>query len=444
MTEYRLINGTIVNEGVQIEGDLVIRDDRIIGIGAPCSTHTIDIDCSGCLIIPGLIDDQVHFRQPGLTHKADIAHESRAAIAGGVTSFMEMPNTNPPTLTAKLLEEKYTIAAQESVANYGFYMGASLDNIEDIKRLKIGQAAGVKIFMGASTGNMLVDDEHVLSAIFDYAPTLIATHCENSKRIAQREVQARQQFGENIPFEQHPIIRDRLACIESSKLAMSLAEKYQAPLHILHITTKEECALFTQQPLADKLITAEACIHHLSLSDIEYDELGALMKCNPAIKSTEDRTAIRQALSDGHIDVVATDHAPHTIEEKNHSYFQAPSGLPLLQEHLPLLLELWHDGILTLERLVEVSSHAVAERYKILNRGYLRPDYYADVVVVNPNLPYTVRNHNALSKCGYSPFNQRRLRSQVQHTFVNGALSYTKGTIQPSHTAKRLQFGAQR
>ncbi len=444
MNSYHLRNATIVNENRIIEGDLLIEKGRIKGINQS-STIAKDIDCSGSIVLPGLIDDQVHFREPGLTHKADIYHESQAAVAGGVTSFMEMPNTVPATLNKQKLEEKYAIAQKNSCANYSFYFGASNDNIEDVKNLAVGEAAGVKVFMGSSTGNMLVDEPSVLNAIFANAPTLIATHCENSPRIARREAQWRKQYGEEeVLFSMHPTIRDREACIMSSTLAIELAKKHHAPLHVLHITTAEECALFCEGSIDSKLITAEACVHHLTFCSDDYEKLGGLIKCNPAIKEASDRSAIRQALIDNRIDVVATDHAPHTWEEKQGGYFSVPSGLPLLQETLPLLLELYLDGVISIPQIVEKSSHAVAKRFKIKERGYLREGYWGDVAVVRCDDAYVVENDKAYSKCGWSPFHGRTLRSKVQHTLVNGQLAYSNGNIDSTVRGKRLSFGRQR
>lgn len=435
-------SATLVNEGAQTQADVLIRNGRIEkiapSIDAP-ARHTIDAE--GLTLLPGMIDDQVHFREPGLTHKADIASESRAAIAGGTTTFMEMPNVNPPTVTLEALEAKHARAAEVSWANYSFYLGATNDNIEEIKRLDPKQACGVKIFMGSSTGNMLVDRDEALRQVFTHSPVLIATHCEDTPMIQAREAEYRERHGDNVPFRAHPEIRCREACYKSSSHAVALAKETGAQLHILHITTAEELDLFEPGPVTGKQITSEACTHHLWFcGDEDYDARGSLIKCNPAIKSCADRDAIRQAVIDGRIDVIATDHAPHTLEEKDQPYFKAPAGLPQVQRSLQVLLDLYHQGVFPLELIVEKTSHAVAERFQIRDRGYIREGYWADLVLVDLNRPETDTRDKALYKCGWSPWEGHTFKSIIVGTLVNGELKYWEGTFSDFTPGKRLEF----
>ncbi len=450
MSSLLITNADCVNEGRRFEADLLIRDGRIEAIGADLQSHQADrvLDAQGRLLIPGMIDDQVHFREPGLTHKADFASESRAAVAGGITSFMEMPNSNPPTLTLDLLEAKYARAAEVSRANYAFYLGASNDNLEAIRAVQVGQACGIKVFMGASTGNMLVDDEATLDAIFRDSPLLIATHCEDTPMILANEAEYRARYGEDVPIAAHPLIRSEAACFKSSSFAIALARRHDARLHVLHLTTAKELSQFDPGPVAGKRITAEACVHHLYFDERDYAEKGALIKCNPAIKRSEDREALLKALAEDRIDVVATDHAPHTLEEKAQTYFKAPAGLPLVQDALPSLLEQVHAGRLTLEQVVAKTSHAVAECFAIEERGYLREGYWADLALIDLDAPYSVEREQVIAKCGWSPFEARRFRSQVMTTLVNGAVAFEHGEqgarIDDALRGQRLRFGRQR
>lgn len=442
MSSLLITNADCVNEGRRFETDLLIRDGRIEVIGNDLSGRGTDrvLDAAGKLLIPGMIDDQVHFREPGLTHKADFASESRAAVAGGITSFMEMPNSKPPTLDLEQLEAKHARAAEVSRANYSFYLGASNDNIDAIRAVQVGQSCGVKVFMGASTGNMLVDDEATLEAIFRDSPLLIATHCEDTPTILANEADYRARYGEDVPIEAHPLIRSEAACFKSSSLAVELARRHDARLHVLHLTTAREMQLFAPGPVAGKRITAEACVHHLYFDQGDYAEKGTLIKCNPAIKRPEDREALLAALAEDRIDVVATDHAPHLLEEKAQSYFKAPAGLPLVQHALPSLLEHVHDGRLGLEQVVAKTSHAVAECFGIEERGYLREGYWADLVLVDLDAPYEVERAQVLAKCGWSPFEGRRLRSQIVTTLVNGEVAFADGQVNDSMRGQRLRF----
>ena len=439
-----LKGGTIVNEGKQFIADILIKNGRIERIDSSISVDYSleEINIEGKLILPGCIDDQVHFREPGLTHKADIRHESRAALAGGITSFMEMPNTLPNTLTQKLLEDKYQLASQSSSANYSFFMGASNDNIEEVLKTNDREVCGVKIFMGSSTGNMLVDSEVTLNSLFSRVPpVLIATHCEDEATI-QRNIQlAREQYGENVPIEMHPIIRSAEACYISSSLAVGLAKKHGTRLHILHISTEKEIALFENNiPLEQKLITAEACVHHLWFSEEDYATKGNNIKWNPAVKKASDREAIWKALLEDKIDVVATDHAPHTIEEKKQSYFKAPSGGPLVQHALLAMLEKSREGKISIEKVVEKMAHAPAILFKIEDRGSIREGYFADLVIVNPTKGITVSKDNILSKCGWSPFEGNVFSHSIDKTFVNGNIVYSDGIITDNVIGKRLLF----
>ncbi len=443
MTTLRINNATIVNEGKQITGDILVKDARIAAIGTVPSGVKPDreIDATGLLAIPGLIDDQVHFREPGLTHKADIASESRAAVAGGVTSFMEMPNTSPTSTTIEQLEWKYARAAQSSPANYSFYFGVTNDNIEEMKRVDARTVCGLKIFMGSSTGNMLVDNAEVLDNVFRHAHILVATHCEDTPMIKAAEAIALAKYGEDVPAGLHPHLRNDEACYKSSSLAVELAKRHGTRLHILHITTAKELSLFSDLPLAQKRITAEACVHHLWYSESDYATLAHKIKCNPAIKSAADRDAVRAAVNAGLIDVIATDHAPHTLVEKERTYFKAPAGLPLVQHSLPMLLDLWKDGVFSLETIVRKTSHAVADLYQIKDRGYLREGAFADIVLVNPDAGETVSKANIAYKCGWSPLEGHRFRTKVVATLVNGAVVHENGALAANAPfGRRLEF----
>ncbi|WP_286755225.1 dihydroorotase [Roseivirga sp. UBA838] len=443
MASTLLLNGTLVNEGKIFEADILIANGRIERIGKDLQHVAADqtIDATGLHILPGLIDDQVHFREPGLTHKAEIYTESRAAVAGGITSFMEMPNTVPNTLTQELLQHKYDIAARNSIANYSFFMGASNDNIDEVLKTNPKNVCGVKIFMGSSTGNMLVDNQKTLEHIFSNSPTLIATHCESEEIIRANTAKAREQYGEQVPMHMHPVIRNEEACYASSSAAIALAKKTGARLHILHISTGKETLQFDNSiPLKEKKITAEACVHHLWFTDADYAEKGSLIKWNPAVKTATDREMIRKAVNENRIDVLATDHAPHTLEEKQNSYFSAPSGGPLVQHNLPALLDLYHQGVFSLEKIVEKSAHAVAELFEITNRGYIREGYQADLVVVNLNKAWEVHPSNLLYKCGWSPFEGHQFKASVEKTFVNGHLVYSDGRVIEGTTGERLLF----
>jgi dihydroorotase len=446
MSSLLIVNALIVNEGQRIEGDLWVRDGRIGAVGGDLQGRAADrvIDAAGRILMPGMIDDQVHFREPGLTHKAEIATESRAAVAGGITSFMDMPNTRPPALDLDALEAKHARAAEVSRANYSFYLGASNDNIDAIRAVGVGKCCGVKVFMGASTGNMLVDDERTLEAIFADSPLLIATHCEDTPIILANEAAYRERYGEDVPMSAHPLIRSEDACWRSSSLAVELARRHDARLHVLHITTARELAHFASGPTAGKRITAEGCVHHLYFDESDYAEKGTLIKCNPAIKRSEDREALVAAVADGRIDCIGTDHAPHTLEEKASSYFEAPAGLPLVQDALPSLFTHVQAGRLDLETLVARTSHAVADAFNIQERGYLREGYWADLVLVDPTRRHRVRREDVLAKCGWSPFEGRELPAGVDVTVVNGAIAYETDEVKDAVRGRRLAFGAVR
>ena len=442
MTDWLIINAEIVNEGRRETGDVSIRDGRIHRIGQNLTARGGErvLDANGRWLLPGMIDDQVHFREPGLTYKADIESESRACLAGGITSYMEMPNTRPPAVNRTALEAKYARAAEVSRVNYAFYLGATNDNIEDIRRLDPLAAPGIKVFMGASTGNMLVDDPATLDAIFREAPVPIITHCEDTPMILANEEKARAIWGDDIPADQHPFIRSREACVKSTKLAISLARKHGTRLHVLHISTADECALFEPGPVAGKRITAETCVHYLHFSDADYARLGNRIKCNPAIKTAADRDAITLALAEHRIDVLATDHAPHLASEKAEPYTRAPSGLPLVQYALQCAIERVFDGKLTLERVVEAVSHAPATLFNVRGRGYLREGYHADLVLVDPRKPHAVTASDVLSKCGWSPFEGFTFRSSIAATFVNGELAWREGDLDDTVRGQRLEF----
>ncbi len=444
MKTILITNARLVNEGQITENDVFIRNGRIERIGKDLQHLPADevIDAAGLHLLPGVIDDQVHFREPGLTHKATIRSESRAAVAGGVTSFMEMPNTVPNALTQQLLEDKYQIAARTSLANHSFFMGASNDNLEELLKIDPKTVCGIKVFMGSSTGNMLVDNKKTLAAIFRESPMLIATHCEDEKIVRERTELYRQRYGDDAPARIHPEIRDEAACLQSSSMAVGLAKQYGTRLHVLHISTADELQLFDNQtPLKQKRITAEVCVHHLWFTADDYETLGNQIKCNPAIKEKHHRAALWQGLLDNRLDIIATDHAPHTWEEKSQGYWKSPSGLPLVQHALPMMLEACHDGKLTMEKLVEKMCHAPADCFRIAERGYLREGYWADLVLVDTNRGLAVSKDTILYKCGWSPLEGNTFRSLVTHTIVSGHLAYRNGQFDETAMGKRLAFG---
>ncbi len=433
----------MVNDGKRAHKDILITNDIIEKIGDNITTDkkVVEIDGENLITLPGVIDDQVHFREPGLTHKAEIYTEAKAAVAGGVTSYMEMPNVVPQTLTQELLAAKYDIGAERSLANYSFYMGASNHNLEEVLKTDGTQVCGVKVFMGSSTGDMLVDDEMVLDKIFANVPLLIATHCEDEATIRRNTALAQDQFGEDIPFEQHPVIRSEEACYLSSSKAIALARKHDTRLHILHISTDKETHQFDNtQPIEAKRITSEACIHHLWFTDQDYAKKGAFIKWNPAVKTTADRAGVWKALKDNRIDVIATDHAPHTLAEKQNKYLKAPSGGPLIQHTLVAMLDFVKKGEISLEWMIEKMCHAPARCFQVAKRGYLREGYFADLVMVDPNAPWTVEKANVLSKCGWSPFEGHTFSSSVVRTFVSGHLAYEQGRFDESQMGQRLGF----
>lgn len=438
-----LIKGaSLVNEGRVFIADVYIKDGLITEIATTIDkTADQEINAEGLHLFPGMIDDQVHFREPGLTHKADIFTESMAAVAGGITSFMEMPNTVPNTLTQDLLADKYQIASEVSLANYSFFMGASNDNLEEVLRTDPKNVCGIKVFMGSSTGNMLVDNAAVLDNIFANAPILVATHCEDEMTIRRNLAAYQEKYGDQLSIEMHPEIRSAEACYLSSSMAVDLAKKHNTRLHILHISTAREVALFDAlTPLADKRITAEACVHHLWFDDRDYAEKGNLIKWNPAVKTSADREAILQGLLDNHIDIIATDHAPHTLEEKSQPYALAPSGGPLVQHAFSALLEMYHQGKITLEKIAEKTAHNVATCFQIDRRGYIREGYWADLVLVNLNDPVKVTKANILYKCGWSPFEGQTFQSEITHTLISGNLAYMKGKFLTNQTGQRMAF----
>lgn len=442
MPKRLISNARIVNEGTIREADLLIDNGRIEKI-APDIEARSDwevFDAHGRHLLPGMIDDQVHFREPGGTHKGDIATESAAAVAGGITSFMEMPNVDPPTLDAERLEDKYRRAEGRARANFGFYLGASNENIEQIRNLAPNTACGVKVFMGASTGNMLVDDPEALNAIFSLCPVPVVTHCEDTPTIQANERHYRNLYGDDVPMAMHPHIRSADACYMSSSLAVDLAHRHDARLHVLHLTTAREMTLFSAAPLDGKRITAEVCAHHLFFNDNDYATKGTQIKCNPAIKTEVDRQALLRAVAEDRIDVIATDHAPHTWEEKQQNYFKAPAGLPLVQHALLSLLQHYHLGRLPLATIVEKTSHAPARVFGVVDRGYIREGCWADLVLVDLHKPYTVNKGNILYKCGWSPFEGFTFQSSIIATFVNGEPAYRDGEVQPVVQGRRLEF----
>ncbi len=443
MTRLALVNCRLVNEGATVETDVVVEGDRIARVGTGSSPRDAEIiDLEGRYLLPGLIDDQVHCREPGLTHKATLGSESRAALAGGVTSFLDMPNTQPPTTDRVALAEKRRIAAATCHVNYGLYLGASNSNLEEIKRIGPGEACGIKVFMGASTGNMLVDDPNTLEAIFAEARLPVATHCENTPMIREAERLYRERYGDAVPFSAHPQIRSAEACYKSSSLAVALAKRHGTRLHVLHLTTARELELFDAGPVAQKRITAEACVHHLWFDQSSYASLGAKIKCNPAIKTAADRAALQRAVREDVIDVIATDHAPHTLEEKAGSYFEAPSGLPLVQHSLAMLLEQHRAGLFTLEKIVEKACHNPATLFGIVDRGFVREGAFADLVIVDLAATTRVDAEEILYKCGWSPFEGSTFHSRIDYTILNGAVVYRAGTVAEARHARALEFHA--
>jgi dihydroorotase len=443
IVNYLLKNGTIINEGRVFTSDILIKEDRIEKIGGIIENNcgAVEIDASGKLIIPGCIDDQVHFREPGLTHKGTIFSESRAAVAGGITSFMEMPNTVPNALTQELLEEKYAIASKSSIANFSFFMGASNDNLDEVLKTKPTNVCGIKVFMGSSTGNMLVDNEKALEGLFSQVGMLIATHCEDENTIKANLEKAKTLYGEHIPIQEHPIIRSEEACYKSSAFAVSMARKHGSRLHVLHISTEKETHLFDNTiPLEQKKITAEACIHHLWFTEKDYNSKGNFIKWNPAVKKESDRLGIWKALLDNRIDVIATDHAPHTLQEKNQSYFNAPSGGPLVQHGLLAMLEKGKQGEISLEKIVDKMCHSPAILFRIKERGFIREGYKADLVVISQEKSPIVTKENCLYSCAWSPFEGIQFSHTIEKTFVNGNIVFKDNTIYDDNLGQRLIF----
>jgi dihydroorotase len=446
MNKLLITNARLVNEGEVRDADVLICADRIdkiaTGITADDSTEVIDAD--GRYLLPGMIDDQVHFREPGLMAKGNLATESAAAAAGGITSFMDMPNVNPQTTTVDALAAKYELATDRCTSNYGFYLGGTNTNIEEIRKLEPGNACGIKVFMGASTGDMLVDDPQVLEQIFEHAPVIVVTHCEDSPMIRDNEARAREQYGDDVPMSEHPKIRSAEACLASSETAIDLARRHDALLHVLHLTTAVEMGLFSAAHRSEKRITAEVCVHHLWFDETRYEELGTRIKCNPAIKAVSDRQALLAALNEGRIDIIATDHAPHTTAEKAQSYFKAPAGLPLVQHALLTLFDLVANGSISLELLVDRTSHAPADIFGVSERGYVREGWFADLVLVDANRPFRVEPSNVLFKCGWSPFEGHEFTSTIDTTIVNGELVYRNGKLTGKLAGRRLGFERRR
>ncbi len=438
---------TIINEDQSFFGSVLIENENIKAIyQSEVPQEIVEksdiIDAKGLWLIPGVIDDQVHFREPGLTHKGDIASESRAAIAGGVTSFMEMPNTKPQTTTIEALEQKFELAAEKSFANYSFYMGATNDNLQELKKVNPKNVCGIKVFMGSSTGNMLVDNVNTLSGIFAETGMLIATHCEKEEIIQSNLAYYKKMLGDDIPVKYHPLIRNDEACYQSSAQAAELADKYGSRLHILHLSTEKEIKLFDNKPLTDKKITGEVCVHHLWFSDEDYEQYGNLIKWNPAIKSLKDRNALLEGLLSGKLDVVATDHAPHLLSEKQGNIFQAASGGPLVQHSLQVMLEMSKQGKISKEKVVEKMCHAPATLFRVEKRGFIREGYFADLVLINPNKPYTVAKENILYKCGWSPFEGQTFSHTIEKTILNGQIAYENGMVKDIR-GQALSFSTQ-
>lgn len=442
MDKLLIKNARLINEGEICNADVLIKGQRIEQIGNNISADADFqvLDANGKYLIPGMIDDQVHFREPGLTNKGDLATESAAAVAGGITSFMDMPNVNPQTTTRAALADKYKLAERRCSANYAFYLGATNRNIDEIRALEVNEACGIKAFMGASTGDMLVDDTEALERLFEHAPVLLVTHCEHSPTIWDNEAHAKAKYGERVPMSEHPRIRSANACLVSSSLAVDLARRHDSRLHVLHLTTAIEMGLFSNAPRNEKRITAEVCVHHLWFDESRYEDLGGKIKCNPAIKTAEDRVALVEALNENRIDIIATDHAPHLLGEKQRSYFKAPAGLPLVQHALLALFDLAKDGQISLELVVDKTSHAVADIYGVVDRGYVREGYFADLVLVDDKTTYTVDSSNLLAKCHWSPFEGVSFGSTIDTTIVNGHVIYQNGALSGDIVGQRLQF----
>jgi dihydroorotase len=444
MSSSRLLikNARLINEGEIRDADVLIDGERISKVASDISATdgTAVIDAAGKYLMPGMIDDQVHFREPGLTVKGDLATESAAAAAGGITSFMDMPNVNPLTTTREKLAEKYEMAAGRCTGNYGFYFGATNNNIEEIRRLQVNDGCGIKAFMGASTGDMLVDDPDALDLIFRDAPIMVVTHCEHSPTIWENEAHAKEKYGEDVPMWEHPNIRSANACLTSSSFAMELARRHDALLHVLHLTTAIEMELFSPAPLAEKRITGEVCVHHLFFDESRYEELGTRIKCNPAIKAKSDREALIAALNDGRLDIIATDHAPHTSAEKDNSYFKAPAGLPLVQHALQVLFDLVDRKEISLELLVEKVCHAPAELFGVVERGYVREGYFADLVLVDTKQSCLIKQDDVLYKCQWSPFEGHKFSATIDTTIINGSVAYTGGKLSGAVPGQRLEF----
>ncbi|MEM7278707.1 MAG: dihydroorotase [Pseudomonadota bacterium] len=442
-----ITNAKVVSDGKTVESDVLVANGRIerIDSGLSVKPPVKVIDAAGRYLLPGMIDDQVHFREPGLTQKGNMATESAAAVAGGITSFMDMPNVNPMTTTREALAAKYELAAGRCHANYSFYLGATNHNIEEIKALQIGEACGIKAFMGASTGNLLVDDTDALERIFEHAPVLVVTHCEDSPIIWANEAAAKSRYGDAIPMTEHPAIRSAESCLKSSSLAVNLARRHDAKLHVLHLTTAKEMHLFSTAPRDEKRITAEVCVHHLWFDASDYPRLGNRIKCNPAIKYAEDRAALHAALKAGNLDIIATDHAPHTRAEKqNSSYFKAPAGLPLVQHALVSLLEFVRQGEYSLEFIADKTAHAVADIYGVDNRGYIREGYHADLVLIDMDKPWTVSPDNVRYKCAWSPFEGVEFGASIDTTIVNGQIAYENGQLSDGAFGERLKMTGSR
>ena len=446
LNKLLITNARLVNEGEIRDVDVLIEGERIarIASGIDAAGNVDVIDANGRILMPGMIDDQVHFREPGLTNKGDLATESAAAVAGGITSFMDMPNVNPQTTTREALAAKYAMAEHRCTANYGFYLGATNSNIDEIKSLEVGEACGIKAFMGASTGDMLVDDPVALERIFEHAPVMVVTHCEDSPTIWDNEARARAEHGENVPMSEHPSIRSADACLKSSSMAVDFARRFDALLHVLHLTTAIEMALFSKAHRSEKRITAEVCVHHLWFDESRYGDLGTRIKCNPAIKSAADRAALIEALNDGRIDIIATDHAPHTASEKRQSYFKAPAGLPLVQHALQVLFDLAARGEVSHELIVDRACHAPADLFGVRERGYVREGWFADLVIVDPDTPHKVEKSNLLCKCHWSPFEGHEFSASIDTTIVNGEVVYRDGQLTKDIPGQRLEFSRAR
>ena len=446
MSKLLIQNARLVNEGSITDTDLLIEGERIAridgSISAPEGAEVID--ARGRYLLPGMIDDQVHFREPGLTNKGDLATESAAAAAGGITTFMDMPNVNPQTTTRPALAAKYELAAGRCTGNYGFYLGATNRNIEEIRALQVNEACGIKIFMGASYGDMLVDDPEALELILEHAPVLTVTHCEHSPTIRDNEARAKAEFGDDVPMSEHPRIRSATACLTSSSMATEMARRHDALLHVLHLTTAIEMGLFSKAHRSEKRITGEVCVHHLWFDESRYADLGTRIKCNPAIKAASDREALIEGLKDGRLDIIATDHAPHTASEKAKKYFKAPAGLPLVQHALLVLMDLVKRGELPLELVVDRTTHAVADIYGVVERGYVREGFFADLVIIDPDRPHTVSSSNLLAKCHWSPFEGHTFSSSIDMTIVNGNIVFRDDELTGVRAGQRVQFNRAR